>query len=98
MPGCFVCGSPRFTNEVIEPRGMVIRSTIVHHSLDPSFAVPYAVVVVELDCGTRLISRLVNAEPSAACHGLRVRGVWEDAPAAKTALLLFEPDADGDKP
>ena len=38
--------------------------TITHQQLDPAFAVPYAIVVVELEEGPRAVGNLRELEPS----------------------------------
>lgn len=89
MPGCPRCGAPEHMWADVEPEGRVVRSTVVHARMHPSFEVPYALIVVELDCGALVLSRFVGP-PEVVEHGLRVRGTWEDLPSADTALLLFE--------
>src|SRR5262245_3236217 len=52
---CASCGSVAATWERVTGRGKVFSWTITHQQLDPAFAVPYAVVIVELEEGPRLV-------------------------------------------
>ena len=91
MPGCPTCGSPQFTWEEVEQRGEVANYTVVHASLNPAFEAPYVIIVVDLACGARMLSRLVGCDPSAAVVGMAVEVVWEDLPAADTSIPAFRP-------
>ena len=57
---CAACGSDTTTWEPVSGRGRVFSWTITHRQLDPAFEVPYAVVVVELDEGPRLVGNLAG--------------------------------------
>lgn len=54
---CASCGSEAWTWEPSSARGRLFSWTVTHQPLHPEFAsvVPYAVVVVELDEGPRLV-------------------------------------------
>ena len=51
---------------------------------------PYAVVLVDLDDGVRLMSNAVNVDPADVRVGMRVRLAWEALPDGRH-LWLFEP-------
>jgi uncharacterized OB-fold protein len=54
---CAACGSADWTWEPSSGRGRLFSWTVTHQPLHPDFAaeVPYAVVVVELDEGPRIV-------------------------------------------
>ena len=52
---CAACGSMAVTWERASGRGHVFTWTVTHRPVDPAFEPPYAVVVVELDEGPRLV-------------------------------------------
>lgn len=89
MPGCRLCGSLEFKWEEVKPRGVVANFTVVHASLNPAFDVPYVLCVIDLECGTRMISRLIDCDPVVVEVGLQVDVVWEDLPEAKTSIPAF---------
>src|SRR5262249_21970983 len=82
LPGCPRCGSPRSQWSPASGRGRVYSYTIVHHAAVPALAaaVPYAMVVAELDDapGARLISNLVETPFDALAIGLAVEVVWDE--------------------
>jgi uncharacterized protein len=69
--------------------GTVYSTTVVR----PRGAAPYGVVLVDLDEGFRMMSRVVGLAPEDVTIGLRVRLAWEesDEPGAPP-LPVFEPD------
>ncbi len=87
---CARCGSAEATWELVTGRGCVYSWTITHRAVDPAFEPPYAIVVVELDEGPRLVGSLAGLEPSELRLDLPV--VVELEPASDTvALLTFRP-------
>jgi uncharacterized OB-fold protein len=75
-------------------RGCVFSYTIVHHPAVPVLrdAVPYNVVVVELDeaPGARLVSNLLDVRPEDVRVGMAVELAW-DEPAPGVVLPRFRP-------
>jgi len=71
---CATCASDRWQWRTVSGRGVVYTWTVTHQALVPSFAedVPYAVVVVELEEGPRLVSAVRGVEPAALRIGLPV--------------------------
>ena len=61
---CAACGSPAFDWEAASGHGHVFSWTITHRPVDPAFEPPYAVVVMELDEGPRLVGNLAGIELS----------------------------------
>lgn len=89
MPGCPTCGRRDHRWVPVAASGTVERSTIVRARMHPAFEPPFALVVVRLDCGALMTSRIVGP-CEAVEHGARVRVVWRDLAEADTALPLFE--------
>jgi len=77
---CSACLSREATWIGVSGRGTVFSFAIMHQAVHPGFAAetPYAVVVVELDEGPRLLSNLVDC-PTADVHiGMPVEVVFDD--------------------
>ena len=57
---CAACGSGEWSWERSSGRGRVFSWTVTHRAVDPAYEdeLPYAVVVVELDEGPRLVGNL----------------------------------------
>ncbi|MEU7165748.1 OB-fold domain-containing protein [Streptomyces morookaense] len=72
LPGCGACGSPRWTAVDASGAGTVHAYVVVHHPPAPGFDAPYAVVLVELAEGVRMISNLTGAGPGAVRIGMPV--------------------------
>lgn len=70
--------------------GVVHAVSVHHHSPRPDLTAPYAVVLVDLDEGVRLLSRMVGGDPEQVAVGDRVRPTWEPTEDGRN-LLLFEP-------
>ena len=89
---CAACGSDEYEWALATGRGRVYSWTITHRPLDPGFAdeVPYAVLVVEMEEGPRLVGNLRGLEPSALSLGLPVEVVFE-AVSPTVALTQFRP-------
>jgi uncharacterized OB-fold protein len=89
---CAGCGSGSWRWEPASGRGTVFSWTVTHQALDPAFAdaLPYAVVVVELEEGVRLVGNLVGAAPSVLRLDLPVV-VDLDRRSDDVALVDFRP-------
>jgi uncharacterized OB-fold protein len=70
--------------------------SVVHRAPGPAFRdnTPYAVLLIELDEGPRMISSLIGVSPDAASFGLRVRLVCE-AVTGEISLPRFTPADSG---
>jgi len=77
---CPVCGSFAWSWERSSGKGTVFSWTVVQRALHPAFAadVPYAVVIVELEEGVRLVSQVVDVPPEELRLGLPVEVVFDD--------------------
>ena len=77
---CPACGSFEWTWERSSGKGRVFSWTVVHRALHPGFTedLPYAVVIIELDEGVRLVSHVVELAPDALQLDLPVEVVFDD--------------------
>jgi hypothetical protein len=93
---CSQCLSREAEWERVSGRGTVFSVAVVHQALHPGFAaeVPYAVVVVELEEGPRMISNLLGVAPHEIRIGLPVEVVFEDV-TPEITLPKFRPRAPG---
>ncbi len=89
-PMCPSCHG--FEMEAIEAsgRGAIHSFVVVHHPPVPPFSYPNVIVLVELDEGTRLVSRLVGVDPDAVTIGMRVEVGFETVDD-DLALHYFRP-------
>ncbi len=71
---CARCGSSAWTWEPTSGHGRVFTWTVTHRPIDPAFSgeLPYAVLVVELDEGPRVVGNLLGIEPAALSLDLAV--------------------------
>ena len=87
---CAACGSAEVTWDIASGRGRVFSWTITHRAVDPAFEPPYAIVVVELEEGPRLLGSLAGIELTELRLDLPV--VVELERASETiALITFRP-------
>ena len=77
---CARCGSERVSWVSSEGRGTVFSWTVTHQAPHPAFAslVPYAVVVVELEEGVRIVASLRGLDPAELELGLAVEVALEE--------------------
>ena len=103
---CTACGAHRFPARDIcsrclsrdaewvrsAGRGAVFSWAVMHQVYHPGFAgdVPYALVVIELDEGARLVSNLVDCPVDAIRAGMGVEVVFDDVTPDVT-LPKFRP-------
>lgn len=71
---CRTCGSDQLEHRPASGRGKVHAFSVVHRAPGPAFKdeTPYAVLLVELAEGPRMISRLIDADPATAEFDLDV--------------------------
>ena len=76
----------------VSGRGTVFSFAVMHQVYHPGFAdaVPYAVVVVELEEGVRMLSNVVDCPVDQLAIGMPVEAVFEDVTPAVT-LPKFRP-------
>ncbi|MES2415311.1 MAG: Zn-ribbon domain-containing OB-fold protein [Pseudomonadota bacterium] len=89
---CRQCGSEQLEHRPASGMGKVHSFSVVHRAPGPAFKqdVPYAVLLVELDEGPRMISSLVKADVDSVVFDMRVQLVCEDAGGGIT-LPRFRP-------
>ena len=90
---CAVCGSSEWSWQPTAGRGRVFTWTVTHRATDLAFSdhLPYAILVVELDEGPRVVGNLLHAEPSELRLNLPVRVVL-DHRSDTVALVDFAPE------
>lgn len=77
LPGCNACGAAQWGTVEASGEGTVFSYVVMHHPAFPAFDPPYAVALVELAEGVRIISNLVGVEPDAVRIGMRVRAEFQ---------------------
>jgi uncharacterized OB-fold protein len=89
---CSRCLSRESVWVPVSGRGTVFSFAVMHQAVHPGFAaeVPYAVVVVELEEGPRLLSNLVDCALAGVRIGLPVEVVYDDV-TPEVTLPKFRP-------
>jgi uncharacterized OB-fold protein len=89
---CATCGSSRWSWQRSTGRGRIFTWTVVHQAMNPAYAseVPYAVIVVEMDEGVRVVANLRGAGPEVLCLDLPVEVTFEAVDGTLT-LPMFQP-------
>ena len=90
-PMCPKCRSMRAEWVASKGAGEVHSYTVVHHPSAPALreAVPYGIVLVEMDEGPRIISNMIDVPPGDLHIGMRVRVAFREV-APGVALPKFE--------
>lgn len=78
-PACPGCRSFRKEWARSSGRGIVHSVTVCRSSPHPAFEAPYAVVLVELEEGVRMVSNIVGTPPEEIRIGMPVEVVFEEA-------------------
>ncbi|MEU7020711.1 bifunctional MaoC family dehydratase N-terminal/OB-fold nucleic acid binding domain-containing protein [Streptomyces sp. NPDC046203] len=73
LPGCNACGSRAWDTVEASGEGTVYSYVVMHHPPFPAFDPPYAVVLVELAEGVRMISNVVGVPYDEVRIGMPVR-------------------------
>jgi len=89
---CRHCLSDRIEHRPASGRGRVFSWSVVHRAPGPAFRgdTPYAVLLVDLAEGPRMISALVQGDPHTVHEGLAVELVFETV-AEGVVLPKFRP-------
>jgi len=90
-PGCFGDGL-RWVES--SGRGTVYSYTVVHRPPSPAFAVPYVVVIAELEEGWHMLSNLVACDPADVSVDMPIEVVFERE-SAEITLPRFRPARSG---
>ncbi|UNZ21880.1 hypothetical protein HC362_17055 [Streptomyces sp. 891-h] len=72
LPGCNSCGSAEWCAVAASGRGTVYSYVVLHHPPFPAFDPPYAVALVELDEGVRIISNVTGVRHDQVRIGMPV--------------------------
>ncbi|MDT0451973.1 bifunctional MaoC family dehydratase N-terminal/OB-fold nucleic acid binding domain-containing protein [Streptomyces hesseae] len=72
LPGCGECGSPLWEAVEASGEGVVFSYVVMHHPPVAGFDAPYAVGLIELVEGVRMISNVVGVEPGRIRIGMPV--------------------------
>lgn len=90
---CHACSGMTFSSRVVRPAGTVHSYTVVHHSVHPALdgAVPYAVVLVELDevPDIRVVGNLLDVPVDEVAIGMPVVATWEELAAEDGTVVLL---------
>ncbi|MFF3334162.1 bifunctional MaoC family dehydratase N-terminal/OB-fold nucleic acid binding domain-containing protein [Streptomyces sp. NPDC002888] len=73
LPGCTTCGSPEWDTVEASGEGTVFSYVVMHHPPFPAFDPPYAVGLVELAEGVRIVSNVVGVPYDKVRIGMPVR-------------------------
>lgn len=89
---CRHCGGEHLTHRAASGRGKVHSFSVVHRAPGPAFKqdTPYAVLLVELEEGPRMISSLVDGDPMTVSFDMAVELVCERV-NAQVVLPRFRP-------
>ncbi|HMC41782.1 MAG TPA: OB-fold domain-containing protein [Acidimicrobiales bacterium] len=91
-PVCPTCLSPDVEWRPSSGRGQVYAVSVMHRPSNPSMAerVPYAVALIDLDDGVRMMSNVVGVEAERVEVGMDVTLTWEPLSDGRH-LPLFAP-------
>ncbi|WP_187370155.1 bifunctional MaoC family dehydratase N-terminal/OB-fold nucleic acid binding domain-containing protein [Streptomyces boluensis] len=90
LPGCNACGSDQWDTVEASGEGTVYSYVVMHHPPFPAFDPPYAVGLVELAEGVRMISNVVGVAPDEVRIGMPVRAEFRQVDA-ELVLPVFRP-------
>ena len=94
-PMCPACNSVDWDFVRASGRGTVYSYVVYHHQPATGLEVPYAVLVVELDEGVRVVGNLVEADPDELSVGMPVEVVFVADPGDDLVLPQWRPVGDG---
>ena len=92
---CAACGSLDLGVQQASGRGELYSYTVVHAPVVAPFKAPYIVALVALEEGTRLVSELLDVEPSAVQIGMKLEVDFLQVDEG-LVLPVFRPASDGD--
>ncbi|MEU8958815.1 bifunctional MaoC family dehydratase N-terminal/OB-fold nucleic acid binding domain-containing protein [Streptomyces sp. NPDC048518] len=73
LPGCNACGSPEWDTVEASGEGTVYSYVVMHHPPFPAFDPPYAVGLIELAEGVRIVSNVIGVPYDKVRVGMAVR-------------------------
>ncbi|MGR6971469.1 bifunctional MaoC family dehydratase N-terminal/OB-fold nucleic acid binding domain-containing protein [Streptomyces cynarae] len=77
LPGCNACGSPEWDTFEASGAGAVYSYVVLHHPPFPAFDPPYAVGLIELAEGVRIVSNVTGVPYDKVRIGMPVRLAFE---------------------
>ncbi|MGW5664312.1 bifunctional MaoC family dehydratase N-terminal/OB-fold nucleic acid binding domain-containing protein [Streptomyces sp. NPDC003758] len=77
LPGCNACGSPEWDTFEASGAGTVYSYVVLHHPPFPAFGPPYAVGLIELAEGVRIVSNVTGVPYDKVRIGMPVRLAFE---------------------
>ncbi|QIY96973.1 bifunctional MaoC family dehydratase N-terminal/OB-fold nucleic acid binding domain-containing protein [Streptomyces sp. S1D4-11] len=94
LPGCGACGSPEWDTVGASGDGTVYSYVVMHHPPFPAFDPPYAVGLIELAEGVRIVSNVIGVPYDKVRIGMPVRLRFERYDE-KLVLPVFRAGAEG---
>ncbi|MFD5762890.1 bifunctional MaoC family dehydratase N-terminal/OB-fold nucleic acid binding domain-containing protein [Streptomyces sp. NPDC127044] len=94
LPGCGACGSPEWDTVEASGEGTVYSYVVMHHPPFPAFDPPYAVGLIELAEGVRIVSNVIGVPYDKVRIGMPVRLRFERYDE-ELVLPVFRAGAEG---
>ena len=89
-PMCPRCQSLAWGSQPSQGAGAIYSYTVMHHPPIPGYEYPFAVALIELDEGTRIVANVVGCDPSELSIGMRVQARIENVDD-EMVLPMFHP-------
>jgi uncharacterized OB-fold protein len=90
LPMCPACGALTWNERAVAGTGTVYTFTVTSHPQFPGFDSPFVVALVELACGARLVTNLIDVDPAEVSIGMPVEVAYT-AVDDELTLPLFRP-------
>ncbi|MGW4994725.1 bifunctional MaoC family dehydratase N-terminal/OB-fold nucleic acid binding domain-containing protein [Streptomyces mirabilis] len=94
LPGCGACGSPEWDTVEASGEGTVYSYVVMHHPPFPAFDPPYAVGLIELAEGVRIVSNVIGVPYDKVRIGMPLRLRFERYDE-ELVLPVFRAGAEG---
>ena len=92
QPACMHCLSPNLMWEKGQGKGAVYSWTVVWRPQTPAFEIPYAIAIIDMDEGYRMMTNIIGIDPEKLEVGTRVEVEFHDM-NDEIALPYFRPTA-----
>jgi len=76
-PFCVACGGDELDWSIASGAGRIVSFTVVRRALGPGYEAPYAVALIDLAEGPRMMSTIVGCAPEAISVGAAVEVAFE---------------------
>ena len=90
QPACSSCLSTSMEWEQSAGRGKVYSYTVVWRPQTPAFDIPYVVAIIDLNEGYRMLSNIVDCDPSEVAVGMPVEVTFREM-SDEITLPYFRP-------